>query len=524
MVRPGGADIRLLLLLSSLALAALLLSTRQAEAAGPTCEEKTMNIVAHEDDDLLFQSPDLLEDIAIGNCVRTVFVTAGDAGMGSTYWHGREEGSRAAYAVMADAADIWSASEPVVAGQTLHFSTLVAQPGVSEVNMRLPDGGASGEGYEVTGFVSLAKLWRSEHAQPSGLTPIAEISAIDGSATYTYDGLVATLNALIEEFEPDVLAIQDFAREFGPGDHPDHLAAAKFAELADDSYGAEHLQRSFMNYETLNLPANVFEPQLTPKREAYYAYGAHDSAEACASQAECEEPKFASYWGWLSRQVVVSESATPGAVAGPPQSVASEAVVTLDGSASSDPLGHELDYEWEQTSGPAVALSNPAAPNPAFTAPAGPSSLTFSLVVKSSEATSLPSSVTVSVAAREEEPEPPPTQPPTDPPGEPGQPPRIQSRTIEVFSGRASKHVIPVTGKPLSQVRCEGRLPTGLSCHVRRNGEVVIRASHRTDSVGVYRARIVAGNSAGTARENLTVLVRPNPRAPIGVDLAVPAP
>ena len=89
-----------------------------ASADSPFCPRQVMYIVAHQDDDLLFQSPGLLEDIAAGDCVRTVFVTAGDAGLGTSYWHAREEGSRAAYAEMAGVANAWTNSEPVVAGHT----------------------------------------------------------------------------------------------------------------------------------------------------------------------------------------------------------------------------------------------------------------------------------------------------------------------------------------------------------------------------------------------------------------------
>ena len=39
-----------------------------------------MQIVAHEDDDLLFMNPDLEHAIDAGSCVRTIYVTAGDAG------------------------------------------------------------------------------------------------------------------------------------------------------------------------------------------------------------------------------------------------------------------------------------------------------------------------------------------------------------------------------------------------------------------------------------------------------------
>jgi LmbE family N-acetylglucosaminyl deacetylase len=89
----------------------------------------------------------------------------------------------------------------------------------------------------------------------------------------------------------------------------------------------------------------------------------------------------------------------PTAVAGPAQSVASGATVTLDGSGSSDPNHLPLTYKWTQTAGPAVTLSNATAAKPTFTAPAGPASLTFSLVVSDGSLSSAPSSVGVTVAA-----------------------------------------------------------------------------------------------------------------------------
>src|SRR4051812_27265299 len=78
-------------------------------ATTPSCPlGATMNIVAHEDDDLLFLSPDLIHDVQAGRCVRTVFVTAGAFPGATDYGGQREAGSRAANALMAGVANSWT--------------------------------------------------------------------------------------------------------------------------------------------------------------------------------------------------------------------------------------------------------------------------------------------------------------------------------------------------------------------------------------------------------------------------------
>lgn len=67
-----------------------------------------MNLVAHEDDDILFIASPTYTDVAARRCLTTVFLTAGDDGLGASYWQAREDGAMAAYAKMASVANSWT--------------------------------------------------------------------------------------------------------------------------------------------------------------------------------------------------------------------------------------------------------------------------------------------------------------------------------------------------------------------------------------------------------------------------------
>ena len=82
---------------------------------------------------------------------------------------------------------------------------------------------------------------------------------------------------------------------------------------------------------------------------------------------------------------ILWENEPPSASAGPDQTVAEGVSVILDGRNSTDPDDGIAAFQWTQTSGPAVALSDAQSDSPSFTAPdVGPEGATlgFQLTVK----------------------------------------------------------------------------------------------------------------------------------------------
>ncbi|KAL2811926.1 hypothetical protein BDW59DRAFT_155414 [Aspergillus cavernicola] len=145
-----------------------------------------------------------------------------------------------------------------------------------------------------------------------------------------------------------------------------------------------------MGYTITNMTANIFGADLLAKQYAYYAYGRSDHS-VCSSQLACESDNY--YPRWLEREYTVD--GTPVANAGSAQVAGLNAVVSLDGSHSSDPNGRSLVFEWTQVRGVPVELTNAETSHPSFTTPRDPDTLGFELVVNGGQMSSSPAVVTI---------------------------------------------------------------------------------------------------------------------------------
>jgi hypothetical protein len=260
-----------------------------------------MNIVAHEDDDLLFMNPDVLHDIQQERCVRTVFVTAGDAGKGSAYWRQRSVGAQDAYARMAQTPSAWTHSDAGVDGHRIEVYTLQGHPHISLVFLRLPDGDYFGDGFPTNGSQSLAKL-RDKR--------IPTITSVDGINAYTRENLEDVIFSLLSAYGPEQIRIQDVAVQ-AYADHSDHSAVALMVKKIDSRYTFRHRLTSYRDYVDVFESQNVFGADLEAKQRAFSDYAGFDDEIG-------DYTSFANiYHHYLKRQYIRLETILPGNMRGP---------------------------------------------------------------------------------------------------------------------------------------------------------------------------------------------------------------
>jgi LmbE family N-acetylglucosaminyl deacetylase len=256
---------------------------------GPTI----MNIVAHQDDDLLFLSPDLIHDVRAGHCVRTIYVTAGDAGGSSFYWLGREQGSQAAYASMLGSNDLWI--ERIVQLGDHQFATVAKprnNPRIALIFLRLPDGNIKGQGFNATHDESLARL--ESHK-------ISAMHSVDDQSEYDSDRLVSALADFMHAFQPaEIRTLSNFAGRNYP-DHSDHMAVGRYVRKAYAQYESQQFENKvtipikyYVGYPIHQLPENVVGTDLAAKQTVFFTYGLFDGG-VCHGPGLCNHSVYDVY-------------------------------------------------------------------------------------------------------------------------------------------------------------------------------------------------------------------------------------
>lgn len=247
-----------------------------------------MQVVAHEDDDILFMNPDLQASIHMGAPVVTVFLTAGESDVADApgYAASRQAGSRAAYARMAGVADQWRAEAlPTGAGQ-VELYTLTARPELQLIFANLPDNNdPKAEG----GKRALTRLWRDTGERVRIQTLVPAGGAVHESYSYHRLDVVDLLLTLFKRFRPTLVRAQDaqpdmrYTQHWLPyHDHPDHVMAARFTGEAVRAYrsgGANPrlVQSDYRDYNVEEAPVNLTEAEQREKLDLFAVYAQHDS-------------------------------------------------------------------------------------------------------------------------------------------------------------------------------------------------------------------------------------------------------
>jgi LmbE family N-acetylglucosaminyl deacetylase len=254
-----------------------------------------LNIVAHQDDDLLFMNPDILHSIEAGTPVTTVYLTAGDAGLGQAYWDGREEGVKAAYALMADSDAPWvdeTVTLTLPGGDfSISSSYLSDDPDIRLYFLRLPDGAGLLSDEEAQSLARLA----------SGALP--EVATVDAQHSYAREDLVDLLTAVMDLHAPTQFRLQIDTGPYASGEHTDHIATAYFSEAALADYqGSDYTVTSYVNYQSSGLVPNLEAQDAARALEIMERYAEYDPGVW-----DEEGGLHPTYAAWTQRQYVAEE-------------------------------------------------------------------------------------------------------------------------------------------------------------------------------------------------------------------------
>jgi LmbE family N-acetylglucosaminyl deacetylase len=256
-------------------------------AGDPLVRGGDVVIVAHQDDDLFFMQPDLIEAVQSGGGITSIYVTAGNDAHGPEAADPRYAGLRYAYGFAAGSND-WQCGWISIAGHVAEHCRLADKP-VSLVFLAYPDGGVHGE---FTG--SLLDLWE-------GTIDSAETVAYR-TTRYTRDELVETVAQVLRETQPATVHTLEVAATHG-NDHSDHMIVGALALLA--------MARANSHADVISYRAYSSSGEAPNKVPAIYddTFGMLAHYEACTAKCApcgtaCTKVDDA-HVAWLSRRYAV---------------------------------------------------------------------------------------------------------------------------------------------------------------------------------------------------------------------------
>ncbi|MEU8019942.1 PIG-L family deacetylase [Micromonospora parva] len=284
--------------------------TVQRQLSGST---RSMAVVAHQDDDLYFMNPLLVNQMRHSQRHVTVCLTAGEADgrnapAGSEahaalpvnfegFAAARFNGLRRAYGemVLGDRDAEWRRDAITVGpGIEADLSTLVDAPGIQLVSLNLwctpPPGSPGGAG-------SLQHLWTGEATVTPTMVPLG--SPVSGSFGYSRESLIGALLHLLRDVEPTLLWTMDpdpdrqlhdkaNPQHADTGDYSDHIAhtvTGLFAHEAAqrwfaDGGGKDTSVEAFRGYYVRRWPSNLSPEARAVKQRYKDIYGWADGLPA----------------------------------------------------------------------------------------------------------------------------------------------------------------------------------------------------------------------------------------------------
>ncbi len=228
----------------------------------PLAPSANLVLIAHQDDDLLFMQPDVIEAVRRGDGVTNVYVTAGNGSRGTAAANIRYQGLKEAYGAAAHDMD-WDCGWIEIDDHAAQHCRLAAE-NVSLVFLAYPDGGEEGQNPD-----SLLQLWNG--------TVHSATTVADRTATYDQAGLVETLAEIIRDTQPAVIRTLDVTSNHGH-DHVDHEIVGALALIALGTTDQQPAVIDYRGYDIANEAPNKIQAVFDMVHPILGRY------EACASK------------------------------------------------------------------------------------------------------------------------------------------------------------------------------------------------------------------------------------------------